>query len=712
MKRLLILMAVIIIACQGFAQSIQLPSQNVGTLYPITITYDGCSPEESSWIGLYRVASADADYVTYQYTGGNVSGEMTFEGRIETGYYNFRMFSGNGYDKIFTSQPFLIRQGAVADPSFNSGGIFTVDASLNSLDDRAIDVVIAPDQKIVVAGEVKTGVTGSSGSEIVDMAVMRFTDDGQPDNDFGTGGSVVTNFSDIELFEVKALLVQPDRKIVVGGSGFTSGGACSFISYTVLVRYLENGNLDTGFGNNGVVFTNFTWPGEPGGYSSDRVTCLALQPDGKILLGGFGTLCDGSWSPSLRGIMARYLTNGSLDPDFGTFGKITVFTSDINYPESYREKIEDICPPVNMETGKIYAAVTSGDGNMVHNRYITYKFNLDGSFDPAFGYYGAVVDSLPGFQNNQYVHSIKTGPDQFLYLLGSSSADPGNFWIMKKDPVTGLPVSSFGENGFASYNIPYGTLLGEMGFFNNRIYIGHSSLNTYISVTSCDFNGQYEIAFGTSLSEMPSESIGAGLEVASMAIQPDGKLVLCGSSYSISTLHDFLVARLMVNTEAYQDENQTITLKAGWNGISSYLTPAYTALADFFEPLGPQMTAAQDMYGIYYPGENIQTISEWNYQSGYMVKVTQNIQLPVTGFIPDQKIVYLSSGWNLAPVLSENPVTIADALGEYLSYVVMIQDAAGTAVYWPAYNISTLQSFMPGKAYLIYMSDPGMMEFD
>ena len=78
-----------------------------------------------------------------------------------------------------------------------------------------------------------------------------------------------------------------------------------------------NGALDTDFGNLGLVETHITYgviDGEP--VPSDTVWTMAIQPDGKILLGGDNI--------DYYTIMARYNPDGSLDESFGTGGKVAM----------------------------------------------------------------------------------------------------------------------------------------------------------------------------------------------------------------------------------------------------------------------------------------------------------------------------------------------------------------------------------------------------
>ncbi|MGC9324970.1 MAG: delta-60 repeat domain-containing protein, partial [Desulfomonilia bacterium] len=69
--------------------------------------------------------------------------------------------------------------------------------------------------------------------------------------------------------------IQSDGKIVVGGPFAVSKDE----TFIVLARYTSEGSLDTSFDSDGLVI------GPDGYFASD----LALQPDGKIVLGGYTT---------------------------------------------------------------------------------------------------------------------------------------------------------------------------------------------------------------------------------------------------------------------------------------------------------------------------------------------------------------------------------------------------------------------------------------
>lgn len=97
----------------------------------------------------------------------------------------------------------------------------------------------------------------------------------------------------------QSIVLQPDGKILVGGS-FTSW---QFSNYTTtqnnLTRINVDGSLDTSFGVGS-------------GFNGD-VNSIALQADGKIMVGGTFTAYNGFSAPNL----IRLNANGSVDTGFG-----------------------------------------------------------------------------------------------------------------------------------------------------------------------------------------------------------------------------------------------------------------------------------------------------------------------------------------------------------------------------------------------------------
>jgi uncharacterized delta-60 repeat protein len=150
------------------------------------------------------------------------------------------------------------------DTAFGANGLVSTD--FETMYDIAYALALQPDGKIVLAG-----------TRVVDVGAMilaRYNSNGSPDASFGSGGKVLLP-QDGEDESATALVLQPDGKILVGGSIYPSATAMSDF---LLARFTPAGSPDASFGTAGRVTTDF------GGI--EEAFSLALQPDGRILLVG------------------------------------------------------------------------------------------------------------------------------------------------------------------------------------------------------------------------------------------------------------------------------------------------------------------------------------------------------------------------------------------------------------------------------------------
>jgi uncharacterized delta-60 repeat protein len=175
------------------------------------------------------------------------------------------------------------RADGAPDPGFGTSGI--VELGFFGKGAGANAVAVQPDGKILVAGFA----FDASGIDS-DFALVRLEPDGTLDPGFGTGGIVTTNLG-TAADDARAVVVQPDGRIVVAGSADED---------IALVRYLPDGTLDSSFGHGGSTITNLG--------SDDVANGVALTPAGEILIAGY-TLGAGINRDFLLG---RYRADGTL----------------------------------------------------------------------------------------------------------------------------------------------------------------------------------------------------------------------------------------------------------------------------------------------------------------------------------------------------------------------------------------------------------------
>jgi hypothetical protein len=168
----------------------------------------------------------------------------------------------------------------------------------------------------------------------------------------------------------------------------------------------------------------------------------------------------------------------------------------------------------------------------------------------------------------------------------------------------------------------------------------------------------------------------------------------------IITRDGMYIDDFLITVEGGYDTHH-VDIPAGWSGISSSIAPGQAQVADVMDPIFNDLIILQNMDGAYWPGQNVNTLGTWNSHSGYKIKVSEDVILPVRGFFEENKTLELSAGWNLIPVLSNCPVDVAELFTEIQDHIVLVKEIAGDRLYWPEMQIQSLVGFHPGKAYLV-----------
>ncbi len=156
------------------------------------------------------------------------------------------------------------------------------------------DLAVLPDGKLVIVGDFFSPST---------LGIARLFPNGDLDPAFAP--TLPVKFSNPDLTSV---LRQPDGKLLVVGPLLVSGTTYR----DRLVRLNADGSLDNGF---------VSQPGIGGQYT--RIYAVALQPDGKLLLGGNFPIYHGE----TRKYLVRLYVNGTVDPDFDAGASMDVINA-------------------------------------------------------------------------------------------------------------------------------------------------------------------------------------------------------------------------------------------------------------------------------------------------------------------------------------------------------------------------------------------------
>ncbi|MGE0082662.1 MAG: hypothetical protein AB7U81_15385, partial [Thiohalomonadaceae bacterium] len=269
-------------------------------------------------------------------------------------------------------------------------------------------VVVQPDGKLVTAGELHR-----DGNKY--FALTRYLPDGSVDPAFsadpvgGAGG----------WFE--ALALQQDGRLVAAGS--VRDGSDTNLA---VVRYESDGRLDSTFGSGGIVTTQLP--------DDDWAQAVLVQPDGKILAGGFnGNFSTGNYQL----LLVRYNADGTLDSSFGGDGIVTTSIW------SGFEIVKDMA--LLPDGGVIVLTYNYSD-------FVLVRYRSDGSLDTGFGSGGVVTTNMTDGEDRGEALGIQ--PDGKILVAGIGSGSSERFLALARYHPNGTLDWDFGTGGKALMTFP------------------------------------------------------------------------------------------------------------------------------------------------------------------------------------------------------------------------------------------------------------------
>lgn len=244
---------------------------------------------------------------------------------------------------------------------------------------------------------------------------------GTLDSDFDGDGIRIDSFDNNTTDIANAVKVLPDNKVIVAGTAEIQGD-----KDIAILKYNIDGSPDVTFRGTGRASINL------GTGFNDFATSMAIQPDGKILIGGY-TDNGGSGTNSL--VVLRLRPDGQPDSTFGTYGQVTYPTTSAT---SYYAMVA-----VNNTTGTIaLGGATSGVLSVC-------QMHADGTPDLAFGTAG-VATITPAAGHYYTVTGLAYGPDGRLVAAGQYYGSGDQQFYAIKLLTDGTPDLSFSVDGFVA----------------------------------------------------------------------------------------------------------------------------------------------------------------------------------------------------------------------------------------------------------------------
>lgn len=371
----------------------------------------------------------------------------------------------------------------------NSDG--SVDTSFNVGTNGIVDSAqFVANNQILVSGSFSSVVLAGASSATTAYHVVRLNSDGSIDSGFSTGG-VQTG----AVFN--ALAVQPDGKILVGGSFTNING----VSATNIVRLYSDSTQDTTFAAN----------------SNGPVNSIVVQPDGTFFVGGSFSAIGGGTALNFAHLKA----DGTLDTAFAA------------YPD-----------------GAVNAISVQSDGKVIIGGAFTHvsgasrtrlaRFNTDGTLDAGFNPVA-----------NGAINAIAVQSDGRI-LIG------GAFTTITGTPRAGLArLNSDGspDTGYNPFGIPSGNVVNALILQpDGRVLVAGTTTSIGVAFNVSGFvvrinaNGTGDSTFSgpSSIAKFSSGTSGVmqASTVNSLALQADGRILIGGSFSSVAGLSRNNLAKL------------------------------------------------------------------------------------------------------------------------------------------------------------------------
>ena len=373
---------------------------------------------------------------------------------------------------------------------------------------------------------------------------------------FNTPNGYVTNgfnFIPPNQSYSRAIALQTDGKIVMAGNTLEYPTITSVNSYVAVCRYNTNGTLDNSFGTSGLAIFLIQTTTPPVG-PSITTNSLAIQSNGSIVVCGYILDNTGAF---FQAFVVRFTSNGILDTTFAGVGYIfitpTMFTTayQLNgFTECYAESVQI---DTSVSPNKI---VIGGYARGVIPPSITPTFffalarlDLNGVLDGGFGISGLVAQNFTGL--DEYGFSLAIGSGNYFLAgrqEGITPPTPNYRFIVAKFDTAGNPVGSFGSSGVTV--IPAFLSLTVQEARSMLVQPNGNIVLAGTSYTTAPFPASQVLSYALARLDGNNgtldTSFGTGGTVItsvinlnltgySVAIQTDGKIVLGGGYFNTAT---------------------------------------------------------------------------------------------------------------------------------------------------------------------------------
>lgn len=400
------------------------------------------------------------------------------------------------------------------DTTFSGDGKQTTDFAGQWLDEMHA-MALQADGKIVAVGERWDPANLEASTH--DFALARYKTNGSLDASFSGDGKQLTNFGAVD--RAMGVAIQSDGKIVVSGQK-CGASACDL----AVVRYKSNGSLDTTFSGDGKALVAFG--------SGDNGTSggLAIQPNGKIVIGGYMVNASGNDDFAVY----RLNPNGSPDTTFSGDGKVS-----FGFGVGRQDDVIDLA----LQGSNIVVVGSTANAAWTHGAFALARLTSAGVLDPTFSGDGKQTTD---FGVEEGAESVALEPGGKILLAGTKYNGTTNYFALARYTSSGALDTTFSGDGrqvfgFGSYSWAEDVLVQS----NGKIVVAGNALNGTVqdfALARLNDDGSLDTTFSTdgkAAIDFPCHYA----VLYALARQADGKYVLGGSS--CPPANDFALARVL-----------------------------------------------------------------------------------------------------------------------------------------------------------------------
>jgi uncharacterized delta-60 repeat protein len=470
----------------------------------------------------------------------------------------------------------------------------TLDTTLNAgtgANETISLIAIQPGGKIVIAGNF------TSYNDTPIGKIAQLNSDGSLETAFLNPGGFGTGAANV----IFSTVLQPDGKILIGGDFFSYNGT----TRNRIARLNPDGTLDTTF--------------NPGTGGNGRIYSIAVQTDGKILIGGTFTGFNGVSKNRITRLNADGTPDTTFNPGTAanamvysivpqTDGKILISGEFTTFNGSTKNRIArlntDGTPditftPVTGASGPVYSMGLQTDGKiLISGAFTSYdgvtknnitRLNTDGTLDTTFNVGGSGVEWSTPFLKlqtdgkiliaGQFVSYNNTSIDGIARLNSDGTID------MTFQPKTMVNTNSgTNQKGIINIMTPQS---------DGKIFIGGY-------LTSYDGIARNNIALLNSDGTLDTTfdmGTGANSTVENILIQPDRKILVAGwfityNGNPVGRITRLLPTNLALVTEEFKRQSLTIYPNPATNEI--YFSEELTEIA-VYDLLGKKMNVSSTL---------------------------------------------------------------------------------------------------------------------